>query len=246
MSRIMQSASEVIQNGSMLPPDAVETVVVQPQGDQTDSHPVPDAAAKSAPVGSGLIPGKGAPAPQAPRHQKPGYKWLGVALMILAIGFAAGASFASLAPRAGVSVHGHDPSLSSESDASLGSNRARNDGGAVEGNQTVSHESIESHDMRASAPYWLQEIRHFLHTFGIVLYAISAPIDLVVQLYYYHSRRRRVPRICICLGIATVGTVLALLGWLLAHWIITLGLATVSAAHTVSVVAELTRWRRRL
>lgn len=106
------------------------------------------------------------------------------------------------------------------------------------GSERPRAELIRSHTAFQEAPIWLHTLIGFLHPFGTLLYLIAAPIDLFLHARHHRAHGRRIPRICLCLSVATAGGVLCLIGWLLTHWTFTLGLTVVGLAHLTSATIE--------
>jgi uncharacterized membrane protein YhaH (DUF805 family) len=85
-------------------------------------------------------------------------------------------------------------------------------------------------------------IAEFAHVFATCLYAVAAPLALVTLIVYHWRHRRRMPRICMCLLVATLGALMILAGWQFAFWwLCGLGVILVVSGHAVSIVLEYLR-----
>jgi hypothetical protein len=84
-------------------------------------------------------------------------------------------------------------------------------------------------------------VAEFVHVFSICYYAVIAPINLLMHVAHHWRHRRRIPHICLCLLIASLGVVLCLVGWLFAFWLFGVGVVFVAGSHAVSITLE--HWR---
>jgi hypothetical protein len=84
-------------------------------------------------------------------------------------------------------------------------------------------------------------IGEYMHGFATWFFIASAPASLLMLVLFHWKHDRQIPRVCICLLVAT-GGVFCLASWLLASWcLLGIGQSIVAGAHIVTIEIEL--WR---